>query len=80
MRFLAGLIACALAMSSCATVVWNKPGATQAQFEVESNDCIMRAEPGGSSALAMNAFVGIASRQRIFDACVRSKGWAWQVS
>jgi hypothetical protein len=80
MRLLAGLIGRVLATSGCATVVWEKLGVTQAQFNIESNDCIMRAESGASAALAMNAFVGSASRQRIFDACMRSKGWAQQVS
>jgi hypothetical protein len=59
MRFLA-IIGLALALGACAPIVWDKPGGTQAQFNVDNARCRMVARglnPGGFIAAGSTEFI-----------------------
>lgn len=69
------------ALSGCAApspYVWDRAGATQADFDVDAGQCEAQALAGaGPPMIGLQANLAqIAQRDRIFDACMRGKGWA----
>jgi hypothetical protein len=70
-----------LAVAGCAApMAWNKPGATQADFNTDKYQC-MRSSQQQSSSAYVNAYYGSASSGQttnipLFDACMNARGWS----
>ncbi len=57
-----------LALGGCAQSVWVKPGATQAQFQQDKQQCIYEAELHGQNANPFNILY-------LVPDCLRAKGY-----
>jgi hypothetical protein len=77
------LLSAMLAVAGCSqTVAWNKPGASQAEFNNERYRCMQEAQQQSSSAY-VNRYGGVASsgqttNEPLFNACMNAKGWYLQ--
>lgn len=64
MRYAAAL----LLLAGCASAPWQKPGAAEPEFRVDSGQCMAQAysAPAGQP------------KQLIYNACMQGKGWQQQ--
>lgn len=73
-------IAAVMAMTGCATNVWDKPGSTRDDFARDRYGCLQDSQQQSSSAY-VNKFggssaSGMGTNDGLFAACMNSKGWA----
>src|SRR5215475_11279253 len=73
----------ALMVSAChQSMVWNKPGASQAAFNTDRYRCMQESQQQSSSAY-INRYAGYASsgqttNDALFQACMNASGWSLQ--
>lgn len=80
--------ALALSIAACAPIVWDKPGATQAEFNADNYDCKAQARtlsPGGGyaqgsvgfvvAATLISAVATAADRSGIYNDCMKAHGY-----
>jgi len=78
-----------LSAAACAPIVWDKPGATQAEFSTDNYTCEAQARalsPGGSyaqgrigfvvAATLVSAFATAADRNALYGDCMTAHGYA----
>ena len=73
-------IAAVMAMTGCATNVWDKPGSTRDDFARDRYGCLQDSQQQSSSAY-VNKFggssaSGMGTNDGLFAACMNSRGWA----
>jgi hypothetical protein len=70
-------------LSGCANnKVWEKPGATQAEFAQEKYACMQQSQSRVSTA-SVNQYGGggfsaVTTNKPLFDACMNARGWYLQ--
>jgi hypothetical protein len=75
-------IAALVVLTGCQPMVWNRPGASQADFNTERYQCMQASQQQTSSAY-INQYGGAASSGQttndpLFIACMNAKGWSLQ--
>ena len=75
-------IAALMVLTGCQQPLWNKPGATVADFNTDKFQCMQVSQQQTSSAY-VNRYGGAASseqtlNQPLYNACMNSKGWSLQ--
>jgi hypothetical protein len=71
-----------IVLSGCQQPLWNKPGASVADFNTDKFAC-MQVSQQQSSSVYVNRYGGVGSsgqtlNQPLYDACMNSKGWTQQ--
>jgi hypothetical protein len=66
------LILAAVSISSCARTVWDKAGASQQDYNVDSYACEKDARQSGYFG---SGIIGGVNMQNFFNRCMVSKGW-----
>jgi hypothetical protein len=76
MKLVLATVAIALAVTGCAktTLVFDRPGATQADYHAEMAACEYEAEKA-TAAIDWRITSVTVAKQRLVVSCMKSKGW-----
>jgi hypothetical protein len=67
MRTKATILAALLALTGCASYVWDKPNSSEAEFQRESGQCAVQGLQISNP--------GVGQQQAVYNACMQGKGW-----
>lgn len=73
-----------IVLGGCQQPLWNKPGASLADFNTDKFSC-MQTSQQQSSSVYVSRYGGVGSsgqtlNQPLYDACMNSKGWTLQTA